>query len=72
MFNIFEYCSSEPPIEEAKRRMLELGALGAMMTGSGSAVFGLFESKEKAAACAAALGTEILSFITQGVDRIQV
>ncbi|MBR6044662.1 MAG: 4-(cytidine 5'-diphospho)-2-C-methyl-D-erythritol kinase [Ruminococcus sp.] len=51
MFNIFEYCSSEPSIEEAKRRMLELGALGAMMTGSGSVVFGVFDNRDAAQSC---------------------
>jgi len=61
-----------PGIAAIKKQMYDHGAAAALMTGSGSAVFGLFESKEKAAACAAAFGTEILSFITQGVDRIQV
>lgn len=42
-----------PRIAQLRKRLLELGALGARMTGSGSAVFGLFETKEQAqAACA--------------------
>lgn len=59
-----------PVIEEIKKTMVGHGAAAAMMTGSGSAVFGLFETREKAADCAAAM--DYLSFITQGVDRIQV
>lgn len=39
-----------PSIAQQRERMLEAGALGACMTGSGSAVFGIFESMEKATA----------------------
>ncbi len=59
-----------PVIGEIKKKMTEHGAAAALMTGRGSAVFGLFESKEKAAACAAAM--KEVSFITKGVDRVQV
>lgn len=38
-----------PVIDEIKREMLVCGALGAMMSGSGPTVFGLFEDKMKAA-----------------------
>lgn len=37
-----------PEIAEQRERLLESGALGALMTGSGSAVFGIFESLDKA------------------------
>ncbi len=37
-----------PEIAQYRQRLIEAGALGAMMTGSGSAVFGIFESREKA------------------------
>lgn len=37
-----------PAIAEQRERMIEAGALGACMTGSGSAVFGIFESLEAA------------------------
>ncbi|MDO4572915.1 MAG: 4-(cytidine 5'-diphospho)-2-C-methyl-D-erythritol kinase [Clostridia bacterium] len=43
-----------PEIGALKRRLLEAGALGACMTGSGSAVFGLFASAEAAEAAAKA------------------
>lgn len=38
-------------IGEIRSRMLENGALGAMMTGSGSAVFGIFETDEAVRQC---------------------
>ena len=37
-----------PEIKSLRRRMLERGALNSCMTGSGSAVYGIFENKEKA------------------------
>ena len=40
-----------PEIAKRKEMLLELGADAAMMTGSGSAVFGLFQSEEKARIC---------------------
>ena len=40
-----------PEIDEIKQKMLEYGALGSQMSGSGSAVFGLFDDIEKCFAC---------------------
>lgn len=39
--------SHYPVIEEIKFQMAELGALGSLMSGSGSTVFGIFPTKEK-------------------------
>ena len=36
-----------PDLKRIKRELLRLGALGAGLTGSGSALFGLFESESK-------------------------
>lgn len=47
-----------PEIGTLRQRLLALGALGACMTGSGSAVFGLFETAEAAAAACAAIAEE--------------
>lgn len=47
-----------PEIGTLRQRLLALGALGASMTGSGSAVFGLFETPEAAAAACAAIAEE--------------
>ena len=42
MFNALEYACSLEGIDTAKRRLVSVGAQGALMTGSGSAVFGVF------------------------------
>ena len=57
MGNILETVTSRqhPEIEPIKQRMMELGALNAMMSGSGPTVFGLFDDPEKAQACYQAL-----------------
>ena len=47
-----------PEIAALKGALLREGALGACMSGSGSAVFGLFQDAETAAAAAAALQGE--------------
>ena len=47
-----------PEIAALKEEILHLGADAAMMTGSGSAVFGLFLSDEKAKACAESLSSQ--------------
>lgn len=57
MYNIFEdvlpaRCAA---VGEIKKRLLTLGALGAVMTGTGSAVFGIFDDPERAAAARKAL-----------------
>ena len=48
-----------PAIREAERCLLEAGAYGAAMTGSGSAVCGLFGSRESAEQGAAAAGKAV-------------
>ncbi|OQB24263.1 MAG: 4-diphosphocytidyl-2-C-methyl-D-erythritol kinase [Firmicutes bacterium ADurb.Bin182] len=54
MFNSLEAPAIliNPKILEIKQRMLARGALGSSMTGSGSAVIGLFEDRKKAQAAA--------------------
>ncbi len=37
-----------PIIGEIKSKLLELGALGSLMSGSGSTVFGIFDDENKA------------------------
>ena len=49
--NRFDETMKLQQVREIKRVMLSAGALGASMTGSGSAVFGLFTSEEAARAC---------------------
>lgn len=52
MCNTFEQVTVLPEVFEAKRKLLEAGALGSLMSGSGSAVFGVFDDTDMAkAAC---------------------
>lgn len=53
MVNVLEQVSIPrcPYIADIKDIMLQFDALGSMMTGSGSAVFGLFENEESAKLC---------------------
>lgn len=58
LFNVFEQLLDPPQaavIGEIRRRLTGCGASGALMTGSGSCVFGLFGSEEERDAAAAAL-----------------
>lgn len=50
-----------PIIGKIKSRMIEMGALNAIMSGSGPTVFGLFDDLEKANACKEALKMERLT-----------
>jgi len=59
--NVFEQTESVPVLHEVKKALLSCGALGAVMTGSGSVIYGLFAdqaSARKAAAAIRPLGTE--------------
>ncbi|MDO4983776.1 MAG: 4-(cytidine 5'-diphospho)-2-C-methyl-D-erythritol kinase [Eubacteriales bacterium] len=50
MFNVFETVEDRRmrPVGEIKSILLDKGAIGAIMTGTGSAVFGVFDDREKA------------------------
>lgn len=52
LFNALEYASDCNEILRIKEEMLDMGALGALMSGSGSAVYGIFEKKKHASKCA--------------------
>lgn len=51
LYNRFEDVAGIDEISEIKEMMLRSGALGALMTGSGSAVFGIFDDRDKASSC---------------------
>lgn len=42
MFNVLEFATDLDEIKSAKQKLMELGAINSLMTGSGSAVFGVF------------------------------
>ena len=48
LYNVLEHTIEDPIIPEIKNEMLSLCALGSMMTGSGTAVFGIYDSVQKA------------------------
>ena len=50
--NLFEQAIRLEEVERIEAEMVDSGALKAVMTGSGSAVFGLFGSEEQAVSCA--------------------
>ncbi len=54
LFNDFELSilSAYPPVQEAKRFLEERGAIAALLSGSGSSVFGFFSDEESAFAAA--------------------
>ena len=65
--NVFEAAviPVRPRVSELKARMLESGALTAMMSGSGPSVFGLFEDRAAAAAlCVALQNCGVAAFVT--------
>jgi 4-diphosphocytidyl-2-C-methyl-D-erythritol kinase len=51
-------CGRYPRVAELKRRLLDAGALGASMTGTGPAVYGLFVGEAEARAAYEALQAE--------------
>ncbi len=58
LYNEFEAVMELPEIQDIKKRMMKLKALGACMSGSGSAVFGIFLDEKKALKCKEALSKD--------------
>ncbi len=52
LYNVFEVLYADERIESIKSRLLDSGAKAAMMTGSGAAVFGVFDTADSALAAA--------------------
>ena len=73
MYNVFEEIDDRRlrTVVELKSRLLDHRAMGAMMTGTGSAVFGVFRRPEEAeAACAALRGTVPFCRTARPVGRL--
>lgn len=64
LYNRFEVVTGNEKIDEIKDRLLQCGALGAVMTGSGSAVYGIFETASAADDCRAELRDEYENIFT--------
>ena len=56
--NLLEAAIQLPEVSDIEEKMTACGALKAVMTGSGSAVFGLFDSSEEAEKCAEKLAAD--------------
>lgn len=50
LYNVFEELYGDPRLSDISDKLRNAGALGASLTGSGAAVFGIFENAEHAAA----------------------
>lgn len=77
LLNVLEYVTAEKHEEIGKLEKIlkESGAKGALMSGSGPTVFGIFDTKEKADAAAAAVETSSLTdqlFVTRNINAGQV
>lgn len=69
MANDLEQAAGSEFTQPIKQMLIDYGALGSVMTGSGAAVFGVFDDEEKAKKCALALRGKIKSvFIAKPVD----
>ena len=64
LYNVFERLYCDQRIERLKSELVQAGALGACLTGSGSAVFGIFDDREKAEKALAQL-QHSTKFVTQ-------
>lgn len=75
MYNVFEEVPDRRmrTVAEIKSAMLDFGALGAIMTGTGSAVFGVFQDSETAEKCAAELSREYrFCRVVRPVNRLEI
>ena len=75
MYNVFEDIPDRrmATVAAIKSRMLDCGALGSVMTGTGSAVFGIFPSRPGGERAREQLGREYKScFLTEAKNRISV
>ena len=67
--NSLEDVTNESIIDEIKCEMIKSGALGSVMTGSGSAVFGIFDNESRAHQCAENFGGQFFCKICRPVNR---
>ena len=72
MRNTFESLifTVKPAIEKAKHDILETGALSASLTGSGAAVFGIYNSKDSAQLAYLSLNEKYKTYLTKTIGGI--
>ncbi len=74
VFNVFEPATAIDGVAAIRRRMTEFSPLASQMTGSGSAVFAIFDNAAQAGACADALAGEFpVAFVCRpcGGNRVE-
>lgn len=75
IYNALEIAANFDEIKKAKNKMLEFGALNAMMTGSGSAVFGIFNKRTDAEKCIQQMSdysfSEVLTPVQKGWEIVK-
>lgn len=70
LFNRFEDVINEPEIFKIKNDLIKHGALNSLMTGSGSAVYGIFNDYEKAQNCVEIIKKEYpATYFTQPINH---
>ena len=75
MYNVFEdvLTRREGEIAAIKSRLLDGGALGAVMSGTGSAVFGIFADADSAAYAKRRLARDYVEcFLTETIGRLEI
>lgn len=75
MYNVFEdvLTHREGEIVAIKSRLLDGGALGAVMSGTGSAVFGIFADADSAAYAKRRLARDYAEcFLTETIGRLEI
>jgi 4-diphosphocytidyl-2-C-methyl-D-erythritol kinase len=73
LFNVFEDACPLPEVEALRQKLLSLGAAGARMTGSGSAVYGIFPLQHQAESAFEQLKTtESAAFFAPICGKIQL
>lgn len=73
VFNVFEPATALEGVTTIRRWMAEFSPLASQMTGSGSAVFAIFDDAARAQACADALAREFpVSFVCRPCDGNRV
>ena len=69
LYNVFEEVTALPELSEIRQELRRSGALAAMMTGSGSAVFGIFPEEAAAKAAAEKMAESRWAVCCRGIER---
>ena len=68
LYNVFEEVTALPELNEIRRELRQSGALAALMTGSGSAVFGIFPEEDMARAAAEKMAESRWAICCRGMN----